>query len=73
MQSRHTIQINDDTEGQNFWEVTDAFFGNIENNFELKADDVSETLKMEIDRYFDIDGRKEVFNLIKKHAHEEVA
>ena len=53
--------------------MTDAFFDNIENNFELKADDVSETLKMEIDRYFDIDGRKEVFNLIKKHAHEEVA
>jgi len=68
-----TYNTNDDTEGQNFWEVTDAFFDNIENNFELKADDVSETLKMEIDRYFDIDGRKEVFNLIKKHAHEEVA
>lgn len=68
-----TYNKDESTEGKDFWEVTDVFFEHIENNFTLRSDEVSESLKFEVERYFDIDGRKEVFNSIKKLVSEEVA
>lgn len=68
-----SLNTDEVSEGKDFWEVTDAFFEQIENNFNLRVDEVDQNLKMHLDRYFDIDGRKLVFQTLKQMNKEGVA
>lgn len=64
-----TYNAMEDNQNQS-WQVTDNFFENIFNHFDLKVDEVDQSLKIEVNRYFNIDGRDVVFNTIKRLARE---